>query len=304
MAAGRPAAEEEAERTEPEGLPCPGCESTNTKVRCYNNYNPAQPRHFCKACRRYWTRGGALRKVPVGGGIRRNKRSKSSKNHSSLSSPSGTASASATSGTSSSPAAAALAPQLQPPFGSLHSLGRDRCSTIGASRLGFPGLSSSLHPPVDYHLGGGLGLDGWPLPPIQQFPFLTPANAVPPPPPGPSLMSSGSCPFEDAEAGNAEAASLAGQILASSSVPGSARLITQMASVKMDDNPPSAATSFPREFLGLGGSLRFWGNGANDAGADGGNGAGGTGVSCGGAAPVGAWSDLSAFNSPPSGNIP
>ena len=36
-----------------------------------------QPRHFCKACRRYWTRGGALRNVPVGGGCRRNKRSSS-----------------------------------------------------------------------------------------------------------------------------------------------------------------------------------------------------------------------------------
>nr|GMD14153.1 dof zinc finger protein DOF2.4-like [Ipomoea batatas] len=35
-----------------------------------------QPRHFCKTCRRYWTRGGALRSVPVGGGCRRNKRSK------------------------------------------------------------------------------------------------------------------------------------------------------------------------------------------------------------------------------------
>ncbi|KAL9416004.1 hypothetical protein AB3S75_039240 [Citrus x aurantiifolia] len=37
-----------------------------------------EPRHFCKACRRYWTRGGALRNVPVGGGCRRNKKSKSS----------------------------------------------------------------------------------------------------------------------------------------------------------------------------------------------------------------------------------
>ncbi|KAL6626903.1 hypothetical protein ACP70R_030629 [Stipagrostis hirtigluma subsp. patula] len=58
-------------RPEPEGLPCPRCESTHTKFCYYNNYNLAQPRHFCKGCRRYWTRGGALRNVPVGGGTRK-----------------------------------------------------------------------------------------------------------------------------------------------------------------------------------------------------------------------------------------
>ncbi|XP_010534484.1 PREDICTED: dof zinc finger protein DOF3.6-like [Tarenaya hassleriana] len=58
-------------------LNCPRCDSTNTKFCYFNNYNLSQPRHFCKTCRRYWTRGGALRNVPVGGGCRRNKRSKS-----------------------------------------------------------------------------------------------------------------------------------------------------------------------------------------------------------------------------------
>lgn len=57
-------------------LKCPRCDSTNTKFCYFNNYNLTQPRHFCKTCRRYWTRGGALRNVPVGGGFRRNKRSK------------------------------------------------------------------------------------------------------------------------------------------------------------------------------------------------------------------------------------
>ncbi|WOK96990.1 dof zinc finger protein DOF3.1-like [Canna indica] len=52
-------------------LPCPRCDSTNTKFCYYNNYNLAQPRHFCKSCRRYWTKGGALRNVPVGGGTRK-----------------------------------------------------------------------------------------------------------------------------------------------------------------------------------------------------------------------------------------
>ncbi|PSS14268.1 Dof zinc finger protein like [Actinidia chinensis var. chinensis] len=58
------------------GLKCPRCESTNTKFCYFNNYNLSQPRHFCKVCRRYWTRGGALRNVPVGGGCRWTKKSK------------------------------------------------------------------------------------------------------------------------------------------------------------------------------------------------------------------------------------
>ncbi|KAL6979204.1 hypothetical protein U1Q18_020868 [Sarracenia purpurea var. burkii] len=65
------------------GLKCPRCDSTNTKFCYFNNYSLSQPRHFCKTCRRYWTRGGALRNVPVGGGYRRNKRK--SKNRSSKS---------------------------------------------------------------------------------------------------------------------------------------------------------------------------------------------------------------------------
>ncbi|CAL1400488.1 unnamed protein product [Linum trigynum] len=73
------------------GLKCPRCESTNTKFCYFNNYSLTQPRHFCKTCRRYWTRGGALRNVPVGGGCRRNKKtsSKPHKNSSSASSAGG-----------------------------------------------------------------------------------------------------------------------------------------------------------------------------------------------------------------------
>ncbi|KAL4559343.1 hypothetical protein LXL04_031481 [Taraxacum kok-saghyz] len=56
-------------------LKCPRCDSSNTKFCYYNNYNLSQPRHFCKSCRRYWTKGGVLRNVPVGGGIRKAKRS-------------------------------------------------------------------------------------------------------------------------------------------------------------------------------------------------------------------------------------
>lgn len=59
-----------------QALKCPRCDSLNTKFCYYNNYNLSQPRHFCKNCRRYWTKGGVLRNVPVGGGCRKTKRSK------------------------------------------------------------------------------------------------------------------------------------------------------------------------------------------------------------------------------------
>ncbi|KAE8680623.1 Dof zinc finger protein DOF5.3 [Hibiscus syriacus] len=56
---------------------CPRCGSSNTKFCYYNNYSLTQPRYFCKGCRRYWTKGGSLRNVPVGGGCRKNQRGKS-----------------------------------------------------------------------------------------------------------------------------------------------------------------------------------------------------------------------------------
>ncbi|XP_047968500.1 dof zinc finger protein 2-like [Salvia hispanica] len=57
-----------------QALNCPRCNSTNTKFCYYNNYSLSQPRYFCKTCRRYWTDGGSLRNVPVGGGSRKTKR--------------------------------------------------------------------------------------------------------------------------------------------------------------------------------------------------------------------------------------
>ncbi|XWS24999.1 hypothetical protein CRYUN_Cryun27aG0032900 [Craigia yunnanensis] len=56
---------------------CPRCASANTKFCYYNNYSLSQPRYFCKGCRRYWTKGGSLRNVPVGGGCRKSRRGKS-----------------------------------------------------------------------------------------------------------------------------------------------------------------------------------------------------------------------------------
>ncbi|KAF5735191.1 cyclic dof factor 3-like [Tripterygium wilfordii] len=54
-------------------LPCPRCNSLETKFCYFNNYNVNQPRHFCKNCQRYWTAGGAMRNVPIGAGRRKNK---------------------------------------------------------------------------------------------------------------------------------------------------------------------------------------------------------------------------------------
>ena len=70
--------EKKARPQKDQALNCPRCNSTNTKFCYYNNYSLTQPRHFCKTCRRYWTKGGALRNVPIGGGCRKNKKVKSS----------------------------------------------------------------------------------------------------------------------------------------------------------------------------------------------------------------------------------
>lgn len=80
----KPAAIERKVRPQKEhALNCPRCNSTNTKFCYYNNYSLTQPRYFCKTCRRYWTEGGSLRNIPVGGGSRKNKRSSSSSTSSS-----------------------------------------------------------------------------------------------------------------------------------------------------------------------------------------------------------------------------
>ncbi|KAG2328544.1 hypothetical protein Bca52824_011272 [Brassica carinata] len=79
MMAAKQQQQQQPELPEQEQLKCPRCDSPNTKFCYYNNYNLSQPRHYCKNCRRYWTKGGSLRNIPVGGGIRKNtKRSSSS----------------------------------------------------------------------------------------------------------------------------------------------------------------------------------------------------------------------------------
>ncbi|GER33408.1 Dof zinc finger protein [Striga asiatica] len=80
----RPAAEKKPRPEKEQAINCPRCSSTNTKFCYYNNYSLSQPRYFCKTCRRYWTQGGSLRNVPVGGGSRKNKRSYNSSSSSPL----------------------------------------------------------------------------------------------------------------------------------------------------------------------------------------------------------------------------
>ncbi|XP_059299886.1 cyclic dof factor 3-like [Lycium ferocissimum] len=66
-------------------LPCPRCNSSDTKFCYYNNNNVNQPRHFCRSCQRYWTAGGTMRNLPVGAGRRKNKNLASHYRHISIS---------------------------------------------------------------------------------------------------------------------------------------------------------------------------------------------------------------------------
>ncbi|RWW03594.1 hypothetical protein BHE74_00041544 [Ensete ventricosum] len=70
-----PVMEKRVRPQQDQAVKCPRCDSTHTKFCYYNNYSLSQPRYLCKTCRRYWTKGGTLRNVPVGGGCRKNKRS-------------------------------------------------------------------------------------------------------------------------------------------------------------------------------------------------------------------------------------
>ncbi|KAH6824669.1 hypothetical protein C2S53_001898 [Perilla frutescens var. hirtella] len=86
LTCSRPLIERRLRPQHEQSLKCPRCESTHTKFCYYNNYSLSQPRYFCKTCRRYWTKGGTLRNIPVGGGCRKNKKVSSKKPSSSSSS--------------------------------------------------------------------------------------------------------------------------------------------------------------------------------------------------------------------------
>ncbi|XP_061958218.1 dof zinc finger protein DOF3.6-like isoform X1 [Populus nigra] len=165
-------------------LKCPRCESTNTKFCYFNNYSLSQPRHFCKTCRRYWTRGGALRSVPVGGGCRRNKKTKSQS--SSKSPVSSERQMGSTSSTSSSALPSQIIghfPQQQTQFPfvtSLHNLTQFGVGNIGLNFGGIQGQMGSTsgasgQAGMEFQMGSGSGMSSssiFSAGGVQQFPFF------------------------------------------------------------------------------------------------------------------------------------
>ncbi|XP_059427873.1 dof zinc finger protein DOF5.1-like [Corylus avellana] len=251
-------------------LKCPRCDSTNTKFCYFNNYSLTQPRHFCKTCRRYWTRGGALRNVPVGGGCRRNKRSKGSSSKSPASSADRqSGSAGSTSSIPSNSGTAdmiGLSPQLRF-MAPLHQLTHDFSATdIGLNYgMNYGAISAPMGVAGDlsFQIGSGGGGDGgsllsaagvehWRLQQTQQFPFLGGLD------PSPGLF-----------AGGVEGSGW-GPSLASRSRPSSSAVAQQLASVKMEDNQE---LNLSRQLLGIPGSEQYWSGNSS------------------------AWTDLSGFSS-------
>ncbi|XP_057778921.1 dof zinc finger protein DOF5.1-like [Salvia miltiorrhiza] len=233
-------------------LKCPRCESTNTKFCYFNNYSLSQPRHFCKTCRRYWTRGGALRNVPVGGGCRRNKRSKSSNSKSPASSDrqaNNNPSSTSTVSTNSNSAAAnmlGLTPPL-PPLRFMSPLGQFTdnftadmglnysaiaASTVGTSDMNFHGAGSLLGGSGSGGVASllsseGGGIEPWRLQQVQQFPFL-------------DASSQGFYQFHGGEAGFLGGGEARPKL--------SSPMMSQRPPVKMEDN--NAENNLTRQILG------------------------------------------------------
>lgn len=234
-------------------LKCPRCESTNTKFCYFNNYSLSQPRHFCKTCRRYWTCGGALRNVPVGGGCRRNKRTKAGGGGSSSKSPASsdrqTGSASSTNSVSSGSAGdlVGLGNPHAPPLRFMSPLLASEFAAAGGDLnygLNYNTISAPMGD-LNFHLasplggggGGGsigatgsvlfaTGLEQWRVPQTQQFPFLGGLEGSP-----------GLYPFDGSGEGPGYgAASFRGKVSASG-------VMSQLASVKMEDINPAVNLS-------------------------------------------------------------
>ncbi|URE19944.1 Zinc finger protein [Musa troglodytarum] len=211
-----------------QALKCPRCDSTNTKFCYFNNYSLSQPRHFCKACRRYWTRGGALRNVPVGGGCRRNRRTKST---GSASSKPSVASATRQSGGATTPSIA-LQPPPPPLVTSLHPVPDFRTPNLA---LSYQVSGTSIDAVEDLRLS-------WK---IQQLPLILGGLDPPPPPPPPQMPPLAPLPsaypsfFGDG-------GQFDGHLFAEQAQPSSG-LLMQLASVKMDAN--SQELNLPRQSL-------------------------------------------------------
>ncbi|GMI84706.1 DNA binding with one finger 2.4, PHLOEM EARLY DOF 1 [Hibiscus trionum] len=237
-------------------LKCPRCESTNTKFCYFNNYNLTQPRHFCKTCRRYWTRGGALRNVPVGGGCRRNKRSKGSRSKSPVTGDRQTASGPSNTTISSNSCGRSdilgigVGPQTPPlrfmaPLHQLNEFGGS-AADIGLNYGSILAPLGGTNDHLSFQIGSALsgaggtgtaagaslltmtGLDQWRLQqPPPQFPFL---GGLEP-------------PYQY------ESGGVSHQVRPKTPI---SSMATQVASVKMEDNNN-------RTFLGFQGNDQYWG---------------------------------------------
>ncbi|XP_047966838.1 dof zinc finger protein DOF2.4-like [Salvia hispanica] len=222
-------------------LKCPRCESTNTKFCYFNNYSLSQPRHFCKTCRRYWTRGGALRNVPVGGGCRRNKRTKSKSSPAASGDRQAAATSTSASTVSTGGAAAGMLPQFQP----LRFM-----SPLSQLTDNFSGDMGLTYPPPGTHEmgfhGGGVmasllsSVEPWRMQQVQQFPFFGGLEASQP----------GNYQFPGSEAGFLSHEASRPKF--------SSSLLTQLASVKMEENP-----NLSRQLMGGIGGNEQWNSNTN-----------------------------------------
>ncbi|XP_065869388.1 dof zinc finger protein DOF2.4 [Euphorbia lathyris] len=220
-------------------LKCPRCESTNTKFCYFNNYSLSQPRHFCKTCRRYWTRGGALRNVPVGGGCRRNKKSKSQNSSKSpATSERQIMGSNSSSGTNGIPSEMNMMSHLsqqqnhQLPFmTSLHNLTQFGVGNLG---LNFGGIQGHGQTDMGFHIGSNSGA-------VQQYPFFE----APPPPTGLYQYQSEGVEASSSMGGGENSH---GHIRSMSS---NSR-VSQLAPVKMEDNNPNSMLNLSsKPFLGI-----------------------------------------------------
>ncbi|XP_059647022.1 dof zinc finger protein DOF2.4 [Cornus florida] len=252
-------------------LKCPRCESTNTKFCYFNNYSLTQPRHFCKTCRRYWTRGGALRNVPVGGGCRRNKRS--SKGSSSKSPVSGDCTASPSTSTVSCSSGGmgmastllGISPQIPPLrfMAPLHQL-NDHYGA-GDISLNYGGISAPVTSDMNFQIGSGSSLGvgigsflpaGSNIEPWRFQQMQIPLFG------GFEGQSAGVYPFQsgvEPSGFGGEQASQGGAKM------GASGLTSQMASVKMEEN---RGLGLSRQFLGMPGNDHQYWSGGNTAWTD------------------------------------
>ncbi|CAH8311652.1 unnamed protein product [Eruca vesicaria subsp. sativa] len=157
--------QQQTELLDQEQLKCPRCDSPNTKFCYYNNYNLSQPRHFCKNCRRYWTKGGSLRNIPVGGGSRKHTKRSSSSSPSSSNLKEKTVAVSDQKQEESRPKVVEEEKRMtgkeKDPTRTLYGLpvGDPRFSSLLASGIGMGGISyetgSNWYPGMDLGLGSG-----------------------------------------------------------------------------------------------------------------------------------------------------